>query len=398
MRTLLLLLLLAVVCLFGWMIAKSQNDQDAPIVTANIYYLGEMIENFETNSWRLPSTDAFTLRLQSNEATEFLLNYGDDTHKKVSRRFDIPLSALSGQNTIEVLAQDRNGNQASYNYKLAGLPPIKPLVQTPTEVSPGDAFSINIALPPSLYGVSSSTVEAKLLGEDLTVFDNNLSAIPQVTALAVLPLGKDSGEYPIEVSMTDAFGRVSKTEQVVRLLGKAQTLQNIDLPAELLSIRNLENQLLEADVVSTAIDNSPYQATPLWTEGFIAPIEGTTSSGFGIPRQYGVGGEIAFHSGTDIIAPEGTAIRAANDGVVMVSGYYPIKGGFIMLDHGAGVQSLYFHQAEGLLVREGQRVKRGDLIGKVGSTGLSTGPHLHWEIRINNQPTKAGQWVSKTLP
>jgi len=268
----------------------------------------------------------------------------------------------------------------------------------PSEVSPGDAFSINIALPPSLYGVSSSTVEAKLLGEDLTVFDNNLSATPQVTALAVLPLGKDSGEYPIEVSMTDAFGRVSRTEQVVRLLGKAQTLQNIDLPAELLSIRNLENQLLEADVVSTAIDNSPYQATPLWTEGFIAPIEGTTSSGFGIPRQYGVGGEIAFHSGTDIIAPEGTAIRAANDGVVMVSGYYPIKGGFIMLDHGAGVQSLYFHQAEGLLVREGQRVKRGDLIGKVGSTGLSTGPHLHWEIRINNQPTKAGQWVSKTLP
>ena len=398
MRTLLLLLLLAVVCLFGWMIAKSQSDQDAPIVTASVYYLGNTIEAFDSNAWRLPSTDAFTFRLQSNEATEFSLNYGGETLKKVSRKFDVPLKALIGQNTIEVLAEDRNGNQESYSYSLAGLPAVMPLIQTPGDVIPGDAFSINIASPPALYGVDSSSVEAKLLGKDLTLFDNTLASPPQISALAVLPLGTGSGEYPIEITMTDVFGRVTKAEQVVRLLTTTQTLQNIDLPADLLSIRNLENQLLEADVVSRAIESSPHKATPLWTEAFIRPIEGATSSGFGIPRQYGAGGEISFHTGTDIVAPEGTAIRATNDGVVMVSGYYPIKGGFIMIDHGASVQSLYFHQTEGLLVREGMRVKRGDLIGKVGSTGLSTGPHLHWEIRINNQPTEASNWVDKTLP
>jgi len=398
MRTLLLLLLLAVVCLFGWMIAQSQNDQDAPVVSASVYYLGDTVEAFDTNAWRLPATDAFTLRLQSNEATEFSLNYGGQSYKKVSRRFDVALDALSGQNTIEVLAEDRNGNQESYLYSLAGLPSVLPLIQTPAEVIPGDAFSINIALPPALYGVDSNNIEASLLGEELTLFDNNFGAVPLVTAVAVIPLGTNSGDYPIEVSMSDTFGRITKAEKVVRLLTKTQTLQNINLSADLLSLRNLENQLLEADVVSTAIENSPNKSTPLWTEDFIRPIEGSTSSGFGIPRQYGVGGEISFHTGTDIIAPEGTAIRTTNDGVVMVSGYYPIKGGFIMIDHGGGVQSLYFHQSEGLLVREGQRVKRGDLIGKVGSTGLSTGPHLHWEIRINNKPTEASNWVGKTLP
>ncbi len=398
MRTLLLLVLLVGVCVFGWLIAKSQNDQDAPIVSSDVYYLGNIVQTFDTNTWRLPATDPFTLSLQSNEVTEFSLSYGETELKKVSRKFDIPLDALSGQNAIEVLAKDRNGNQAVYNYSLAGLPAVSPLIQAPTEVLPGEAFSINIALPPNLYGVNAGSIEAKFLGEELTVFDNSFASTPLATALAVIPLGKNAGEYPIEVSMSDAFGRVSKSEQVVRLMSKSQTLQNINLPADLLSLRNLENQLLEADVVATAIDNSLNKATPLWAEDFISPIDGTTSSDFGIPRQYGVGGDIAFHTGTDIMAAEGTAIRATNDGVIMVSGYYPIKGGFIMIDHGGGVQSLYFHQAEGLLVREGQRVKKGDLIGKVGSTGLSTGPHLHWEIRVNNQPTQASSWVGKILP
>ena len=398
MRTLLLLLLLAVVCLFGWMIAQSQNDQDAPVVSASLYHLGDSVESFDNNAWRLPANDPFTLRLQSNEATEFSLNYSGQTYNKVARKFEIALDAVAGQNTVEVVAEDRNGNQETYLYSLAGLPSVTPLVQTPPEVLPGDPFTINIALPPQIYGVNASNLEVSLLDESLTVFDHSFNSATQASAVAVIPLGRGIGEYPIEVTMTDTFGRITNTRQVIRLLGKSQSPQIIELPPDLLAIRNAENQFKEATVVEAAFETSTNKATPLWTEAFIQPVEGPISSGFGIPRLYGIGGEQSFHSGTDVIAAEGTAIRATNDGVVSVSGYYPIKGGFIMIDHGGGVQSLYFHQPAGLLVREGQVVNRGDLIGKVGSTGLSTGPHLHWEIRINNQPTDVAKWIDKKLP
>ena len=80
-----------------------------------------------------------------------------------------------------------------------------------------------------------------------------------------------------------------------------------------------------------------------------------------------------------------------------VAGFYPIKGGLVVLDHGGGVFSLYFHQSE-ILVEAGQRVRRGEVVGEVGSTGLSTGPHLHWEMRVAEEPTNPLEWVGKVVP
>ena len=105
------------------------------------------------------------------------------------------------------------------------------------------------------------------------------------------------------------------------------------------------------------------------------------SSGFGV-RTHPLLGIVRGHSGVDLPAAYGSPIRATSDGVVDSAGWRGGYGQAVEIDHGKGVQSRYAHMSR-MAVYPGQAVKRGDVIGYVGSTGLSTGPHLHYEIRIN---------------
>lgn len=92
--------------------------------------------------------------------------------------------------------------------------------------------------------------------------------------------------------------------------------------------------------------------------------------------------EYGFHSGLDMAAPTGTPIKAAFDGVVDKAASSPARGNYIMINSSGGIKTVYCHCSE-LLVTEGQQVTAGEIIAKVGSTGQATGPHLHFELRIN---------------
>lgn len=111
-------------------------------------------------------------------------------------------------------------------------------------------------------------------------------------------------------------------------------------------------------------------------ETFLWPVSGRVNSGFG-PRGS------SFHDGLDIAAPEGTPIRAVEDGEVIYSDRLRGYGNTVIIRHGGGIASVYAHNQVNL-VREGQQVGRGEIIARVGSTGRVTGPHLHFEIRKNN--------------
>jgi len=120
------------------------------------------------------------------------------------------------------------------------------------------------------------------------------------------------------------------------------------------------------------------------TGRMIYPAAARITSRFG-SRVHPILGYRRFHAGIDFGASYGTTIRAADGGRVIFSGWYGGYGQAVIIDHGGGITTLYGH-ASRLYVREGQTVQQGDAIAAVGSTGLSTGPHLHFEVRQNGNP------------
>jgi hypothetical protein len=121
------------------------------------------------------------------------------------------------------------------------------------------------------------------------------------------------------------------------------------------------------------IQKDIYMATP---KGY--PAEGHISSSYGV-RDNPFSGERSFHSGVDISATSGMPIRATADGVVSYSGWTQSSGYVVLIEHGCGFSTAYAHNRSNA-VKVGQRLKRGEIVGYVGSTGKSTGPHVHYEV------------------
>lgn len=117
-------------------------------------------------------------------------------------------------------------------------------------------------------------------------------------------------------------------------------------------------------------------------QGFLKPAQGPTSSPFGLKRFFNEQARRP-HSGIDIAAPRGADIIAPADGKIMLTGNFFFNGNSIFIDHGQGLITMYCHMDK-LDSQQGDVVKAGDIIGKVGSTGRATGPHLHWTVSLNN--------------
>jgi len=119
-----------------------------------------------------------------------------------------------------------------------------------------------------------------------------------------------------------------------------------------------------------------------WRAPFRLPLEGAPQ-GTGFGRRRVINGEPrAPHTGEDFSAPAGAPVLAANAGRVVLAGEQFFSGKSLVLDHGQGLYTMYFH-LETILVGPGQRVASGDVVARVGSTGRVTGPHLHWGARLN---------------
>ena len=110
----------------------------------------------------------------------------------------------------------------------------------------------------------------------------------------------------------------------------------------------------------------------------MSPVAGVLSSSYGTRRSYNGGPPESPHQGTDFAVDMGTQVVAANAGIVVFAGVWQVRGNAIVIDHGIGVYSGAYHLSE-LLVEEGQEVAKGEIIGRVGASGMATGPHLHWD-------------------
>jgi murein DD-endopeptidase MepM/ murein hydrolase activator NlpD len=127
----------------------------------------------------------------------------------------------------------------------------------------------------------------------------------------------------------------------------------------------------------------------------IWPITGPLRTGYGMRNDPFGGSSVEFHKGQDISAPTGTPINATADGVVVIARWVKGYGYGIYIDHGNGISTRYGHLSR-IDVAEGQTVKRGEHLGLVGSTGRSTGPHLHYEVRINGEAINPLRFLPST--
>ena len=128
---------------------------------------------------------------------------------------------------------------------------------------------------------------------------------------------------------------------------------------------------------------------------FVLPVEGITTGVYGTRRFYN-GKEGNYHNGLDIAAPIGTEIVAPSSGRVLLTGDYFYNGKFIYIDHGQNLKSIFIHLNK-INVNVGDILKKGQIIGEVGSTGKSTGPHLHWSVTLNSVYVDPEIFINKQI-
>jgi murein DD-endopeptidase MepM/ murein hydrolase activator NlpD len=168
----------------------------------------------------------------------------------------------------------------------------------------------------------------------------------------------------------------------VYVKAKAFRSESFNVPASFdeMSPQTLEEIARERDDFARAFAVSSPER--LWEAPFLRPVpQAASASSFGLRRIIN-GSPRAPHSGTDLSAPFGTEVVATNHGRVVLVGNYFFAGGSIVLDHGGGLFTMYFHLSD-FKVEQGASVKRGDLIALSGASGRVTGPHLHWGARLS---------------
>lgn len=194
----------------------------------------------------------------------------------------------------------------------------------------------------------------------------------------------EPGTYPLVVEL--AKGRViNQSVQVQSGKFKESHVTVSESQAKIVNPKPEDKAIVErkardAERIKQAYSQS--NLAPLWTGAFIRSAEGRITTEYGYARVVN-GVPNSRHSGTDIANVVGTPILATNDGVVRLAEDLLATGYTIIIDHGAGVFSSYSHLSK-LAVKAGDKVTKGQNIGKMGSTGVSTGSHLHWVIRVGD--------------
>lgn len=216
-----------------------------------------------------------------------------------------------------------------------------------------------------LFSIAVNAVEYKEMSQRLNYYSSQFIELKDTMA----SLKKSEGEFKRLFS----FG------------SKEKVLENLDTSdSGSIDVENLKKQIKSTmenvgeirDFLSQKRDI--YLATP---RGW--PVEGHITSPFGL-REHPMSGKSEFHSGVDIAAGPGQPVMATGEGVVSFAGWSGANGNLVVIEHGAGFSTFYAHNKM-VAVRTGQRVKRGDIISYLGSTGNSTGPHVHYEVWLNGR-------------
>lgn len=192
------------------------------------------------------------------------------------------------------------------------------------------------------------------------------------------------GAYNLE--LLDRTGTVVQT-QAITVLDAHYPRQNIVIPPAIAALQPSAEEDEKVGAFLKEVLPERY-----WREPLQLPVSACLTSRFGVARMHNGRLTGDYHKGIDQGAVFGTPIRSITAGVVKIAQQFPEGGGTVAVDHGQGLQSIYLHMSR-FAAHEGDTVKAGDVLGFVGTTGRSTGPHLHWGLYANGVPVSPGQWM-----
>mmetsp|Transcript_13078 Transcript_13078/g.27667 ORF Transcript_13078/g.27667 Transcript_13078/m.27667 type:complete len:333 (-) Transcript_13078:366-1364(-) len=272
----------------------------------------------------------------------------------------------------------------------------------------GGTISVQVAVPVARtpVGVLHNFIREKVHGDLVRVVYNdkpvntNLKGRLQRNRVyrAFIPTTPldEPGIYPLEVHLND--GRHEKLDVDIGVLERKFGVQHLWLEAE-------QNDLNLGEFEFQQVNNATHtkgQAKQQWGGAFLRPCRGRISTEYGQRRFYnGTWAEQYFHRGVDYAAAMGTPVKAPCGGVVNLIGYerdgFNVHGNVVGIDHGHGVVSLLMH-LNSIDVKRGEYIQAGKVVGKVGTTGRSTGPHLHWGLFVGGEAVDPDPWMENASP
>jgi murein DD-endopeptidase MepM/ murein hydrolase activator NlpD len=263
----------------------------------------------------------------------------------------------------------------------AGAAPVR-IVVPRTVLAQGEALDVTVAIPGGAERVS-----LRFAGRAFRLYATGPGAWR--TIVGTDPLSPP-GAHAIVVEAVGSAGAPLSARLPVRVRKVTFPTRRLAFDPERRALLRPEVAARERERVNAAL--RVLHPAPLWDGPFARPVEGPISSPYGVLSIYH-GRVRGFHTGTDFAAPEGTAVYAAAEGIVRLAEELPLSGRAVLVDHGLGVVTSYLHLSS-ISARVGQRVRKGERIGHVGSTGLATGPHLHWGMRANGVRVDPMPWTA----
>ena len=239
----------------------------------------------------------------------------------------------------------------------------------------------------------AKTVEGSLAGQSLTFFPYG----DGYAALAGLDLEARPGMAAWRVGVVDAQDRPMKASGRLQIRARKFPVQRLTLPREMVELDAPTLRRVEEESGRLRTLYATITPERLWRGRFTKPV-GVPDAGEGFGARRIINGQVrAPHAGLDYSADTGTPVVAANAGRVALVADYFFPGRLVVLDHGLGLYTLYFHleQAE---VADGDRVERGQIIGRVGASGRATGPHLHFAAHLRQTRVDPAVLLQLKLP
>lgn len=238
-------------------------------------------------------------------------------------------------------------------------------------------------------GASIANVEATTFTTRFRFFRTPNAELPddvqEWTGILAAPMTARIGFHKAAIIVTYDDGTIERIDERIRVAHGEFGRQDLILPTTLTPL--LEDTVNIREFAALQALTGTFQRNQYWCNGgFIQPSDRYVSSAYGTWRYFNGMRQSLRHTGIDYPTPTGSDMVAVADGVVVFAGEMDIRGNYVLVDHGWGIFSGYAH-AESLNVTVGDRIEQGAVLGSVGSTGRSTGPHLHFEIAVS------GIWV-----